>query len=127
MIFQILSWEQENKRRRVKYNPVSSYDVGVGTNEIHEKRTRFSLSQDQESIGMKENYDMFCLAFSPFCVVFFSHNSDRPDSDTIGIESYAVDNVRNIFCIDEWFLVQKGLQCILDIENIHPRHLLHCN
>lgn len=56
---------------------------------------------------MKESYEMFCIAFSPFCVVFFFHNSDRPDSDTIEIESYVVDNVRNILGIDEWFLVSK--------------------
>ncbi|KAK3593714.1 hypothetical protein CHS0354_013611 [Potamilus streckersoni] len=47
----VISWEQENRRRRVKYHGVDSYDVGVGTTEIQEKRTRFSLSHDQESIG----------------------------------------------------------------------------
>ena len=52
MYFKVLSHEQENKRRRVKYQGVSSYDIGVGTVDgIQEKRTRFSLSHDQESIG----------------------------------------------------------------------------
>ncbi|XP_041370406.1 GTPase-activating protein and VPS9 domain-containing protein 1-like [Gigantopelta aegis] len=54
----ILSWEQENRRRRVKYNPVLQTDnsvhvVGV---EIQEKRTRFSLSHDQESLGNTSDY-----------------------------------------------------------------------
>lgn len=45
----VLSWEQENKPRKVTYNEemvnyVSSVEPG-------EKRTRFSLSHDQESIG----------------------------------------------------------------------------
>ncbi|XP_033725234.1 GTPase-activating protein and VPS9 domain-containing protein 1-like isoform X1 [Pecten maximus] len=48
----VLSWEQENKRRKVKYQTPASLFTGDGPPvEIHEKRTRFSLSQDQESIG----------------------------------------------------------------------------
>lgn len=45
----VLSWEQENKRRKVTYHEgISNY---VSSSEPGEKRTRFSLSQDQESIG----------------------------------------------------------------------------
>ena len=45
----VLSWEQENKRRKVTYHEgISNY---VSSAEPGEKRTRFSLSQDQESIG----------------------------------------------------------------------------
>ncbi|CAG2223249.1 unnamed protein product [Mytilus edulis] len=45
----VLSWEQENKRRKVTYHEgISNYVASV---EPGEKRTRFSLSQDQESIG----------------------------------------------------------------------------
>ncbi|CAC5390983.1 GTPase-activating protein and VPS9 domain-containing protein 1 [Mytilus coruscus] len=45
----VLSWEQENKRRKVTYHEgISNY---VASAEPGEKRTRFSLSQDQESIG----------------------------------------------------------------------------
>ncbi|XP_069121430.1 GTPase-activating protein and VPS9 domain-containing protein 1-like isoform X3 [Argopecten irradians] len=48
----VLSWEQENKRRKVKYQTPASLFPGDGPPvEIHEKRTRFSLSTDQESIG----------------------------------------------------------------------------
>ncbi|XP_021376141.1 GTPase-activating protein and VPS9 domain-containing protein 1-like isoform X2 [Mizuhopecten yessoensis] len=48
----VLSWEQENKRRKVKYQTPAGLFAGDGPPvEIHEKRTRFSLSQDQESIG----------------------------------------------------------------------------
>ena len=55
-VFKVLSHEQENKRRRVKYQGVSNYDIGVGTVDgIQEKRTRFSLSHDQESIGKEIN------------------------------------------------------------------------
>ena len=55
-VFKVLSHEQENKRRRVKYQGVSNYDIGVGTVDgIQEKRTRFSLSHDQESIGKEKN------------------------------------------------------------------------
>ncbi|XP_060557481.1 GTPase-activating protein and VPS9 domain-containing protein 1-like [Ruditapes philippinarum] len=46
----VLSCEQENKRRRVKYQTVQG-GFEVGPVEIQEKRTRFSLSHDQESIG----------------------------------------------------------------------------
>ncbi|XP_046579277.1 LOW QUALITY PROTEIN: GTPase-activating protein and VPS9 domain-containing protein 1-like [Haliotis rubra] len=49
----ILSWEQENRRRKVKYNTDIS---DGGPIEIHEKRTRFSLSHDQESIGNTSDY-----------------------------------------------------------------------
>ncbi|KAL4218738.1 GTPase-activating protein and VPS9 domain-containing protein 1 [Mactra antiquata] len=46
----VLSCEQENKRRKVKYQTLpGGYEVGPV--EIQEKRTRFSLSHDQESIG----------------------------------------------------------------------------
>lgn len=46
----VLSWEQENKRRKVTYNEeMVNYVASV---EPGEKRTRFSLSHDQESIGM---------------------------------------------------------------------------
>ena len=41
----VLSWEQENKRRKVTYHEEISNYVSS------EKRTRFSLPQDQESIG----------------------------------------------------------------------------
>lgn len=47
----VLTWEQENKRRKVKYQTNAASFDGQGNSEIQEKRTRFSLSTDQESIG----------------------------------------------------------------------------
>jgi hypothetical protein len=47
----VLSVEQENKPRRVKYHDVPHYEVADGGGMFTSKRTRFSLSQDQESIG----------------------------------------------------------------------------
>lgn len=45
----VLSVEQERCRRRVTYQCSPTYEDGVA--ETHEKRTRFSFPQDQESIG----------------------------------------------------------------------------
>lgn len=48
----VLAWEYENRRRKVKYPPALSDAIPVpGAEIIQEKRTRFSLSHDQESIG----------------------------------------------------------------------------
>nr|KAG5712108.1 hypothetical protein BaRGS_020834 [Batillaria attramentaria] len=47
----VLAWEYENRRRKVKYPPALSDAIPVAGAEIQEKRTRFSLSHDQESIG----------------------------------------------------------------------------
>jgi hypothetical protein len=47
--------EQENRQRKAKYNSVlPGEDDPVSESEIHlhEKRTRFSLSHDQDSIGI---------------------------------------------------------------------------
>lgn len=47
--------EQEIRQRKAKYNSlVPGEDAPVSESEIHlhEKRTRFSLSHDQDSIGM---------------------------------------------------------------------------
>lgn len=59
---QVLSLENETRRRRVKYQDVLSYDINVPGQEIQEKRTRFSLSHDQESIGtcLKLLFTVFC-------------------------------------------------------------------
>ncbi|KAL8612814.1 hypothetical protein ACOMHN_033484 [Nucella lapillus] len=47
----VLAWEYENRRRKVKYPSSISDSIPVPAAEIQEKRTRFSLSHDQESIG----------------------------------------------------------------------------
>ena len=56
IIYQILLQviEQENKQRKVKYNnyiPGEDESVSASEVQLHEKRTRFSLSHDQDSIG----------------------------------------------------------------------------
>ncbi|KAK7094714.1 GTPase-activating protein and VPS9 domain-containing protein 1-like isoform X2 [Littorina saxatilis] len=47
----VLAWEYENRRRKVKYPSSVSDTISVPAAETQEKRTRFSLSHDQESIG----------------------------------------------------------------------------
>ena len=47
----VLSMDQDNKPRRVKYHDVPPYEESEGGGMFTSKRTRFSLSQDQESIG----------------------------------------------------------------------------
>ena len=48
---QVLAWEYESRRRKVKYPSSLSDSIPIPAAEIQEKRTRFSLSHDQESIG----------------------------------------------------------------------------
>ena len=43
--------ETENRQRKVKYYSLPGDDDSITESEIHEKRTRFSLSHDQDSIG----------------------------------------------------------------------------
>lgn len=51
----VLSMDQENKPRRVKYHDVPNYEEAENAGMFTSKRTRFSLSQDQESIGKVSN------------------------------------------------------------------------
>ncbi|XP_052789211.1 GTPase-activating protein and VPS9 domain-containing protein 1-like [Mya arenaria] len=53
----VMVCEQENKRRRVKHQTVQ-WDYEGPPGEIQEKRTRFSLSHDQESIGEGNTSDI---------------------------------------------------------------------
>ncbi|XP_065933547.1 GTPase-activating protein and VPS9 domain-containing protein 1 isoform X4 [Magallana gigas] len=48
----VLSMDQENKPRRVKYHDVPNYEEAENAGMFTSKRTRFSLSQDQESIDL---------------------------------------------------------------------------
>ncbi len=48
--------EQDNKQRKVKYNnylPGTDESIAASEVQLHEKRTRFSLSHDQDSIGTR--------------------------------------------------------------------------
>ncbi|KAK6195848.1 hypothetical protein SNE40_001191 [Patella caerulea] len=74
----VLSLDQESRKRRVKYQTPaedSAVTSGAGVVEIQEKRTRFSLSHDQESIGNTSDYqEVISEAAS-------SHSVDNDDID----------------------------------------------
>ena len=53
--------EQDTRQRKVRYNNLSSggeEETSSGPEvPLQEKRTRFSLSNDQDSIGERQQYD----------------------------------------------------------------------
>ncbi|XP_056011330.1 GTPase-activating protein and VPS9 domain-containing protein 1-like isoform X6 [Ostrea edulis] len=81
----VLSMEQENKPRRVKYHDVPHYEVAEGGGMFTSKRTRFSLSQDQESIGnTSEIQEAFSEAASSHSVGSVEEDDDNDNmSDMI--------------------------------------------
>ncbi|XP_062567708.1 GTPase-activating protein and VPS9 domain-containing protein 1-like isoform X3 [Saccostrea cucullata] len=81
----VLSMEQDNKPRRVKYHDVPNYEVAEGGGMFTSKRTRFSLSQDQESIGnTSEIQEAFSEAASSHSVGSVEEDDDNDNmSDMI--------------------------------------------
>ena len=61
LFYQVL--EQDIKQRRLKCNsvlPGEDDPVRERDFHLHEKRTRFSLSHDQDSIGIHKYYEFLC-------------------------------------------------------------------
>lgn len=81
----VLSMDQENKPRRVKYHDVPNYEEAENAGMFTSKRTRFSLSQDQESIGnTSEIQEAFSEAASSHSVGSVEEDDDNDNmSDMI--------------------------------------------